>query len=189
MKEEDKNQERLSFSFEQIYQQNKNRIHYQILKLGINDPNQDYFSEGLFAMWHAYQRFNPDKGPLATYFNFVIRNRLIDKIRKETRVREHQENYLQMAKIDLEDGNKFGLMKQTVVAKAEVNLPDKHFWQKLKRKLTVKQWCWVEGSIIKGLTNKEIAAREGVTEEAVKSWSRSAKERLKRELTIEEIFT
>src|SRR5699024_7017290 len=110
-----------------------------ILKLGIKDPEQDYYSEGLFAMWHAYKKYNPDKGPLATYFNFVIRNRLIDRIRKDRKVSENQENYLQIAKVNLDDGNTFGLMKLPVINKTEIELPDDYFWSKIKKRLTKNQ--------------------------------------------------
>ncbi|WP_235792214.1 hypothetical protein [Virgibacillus salidurans] len=34
-------------------------------------------------MWNAYKQYDPDKGLMATYFNFMILNRLIDLLRKE----------------------------------------------------------------------------------------------------------
>ncbi|WP_407939235.1 sigma factor [Oceanobacillus salinisoli] len=34
----------------------------------------------MYAMWTAYQKYEPDKGTLTTYFNYTIRNRLIDLI-------------------------------------------------------------------------------------------------------------
>lgn len=42
-------------TFEEIFEQNKRRIHYYIYKLRINDPYQKFYQEGLFAMWNAYK--------------------------------------------------------------------------------------------------------------------------------------
>lgn len=69
-------------TFEEIVKQNERRIHYHIHKLNLHYPYKEYFNEGLVAMWRAYESYHPDKGPLATYFNFMIRNRLIDQLRK-----------------------------------------------------------------------------------------------------------
>jgi len=66
--------------FEEIFKQNEKRIYYHMHKLGIRDPLGDFYAEGLFAMWTAHQKYEPNKGPFATYFNYTIRNRLIDLI-------------------------------------------------------------------------------------------------------------
>ncbi|MGG4181292.1 sigma-70 family RNA polymerase sigma factor [Virgibacillus pantothenticus] len=74
-------------TFEEIVKQNERRIYYQLHKLNIRDPHQEFYQEGLVAMWNAYETYQPDKGPMATYFNYTIRNRLIDLIRKKGRNR------------------------------------------------------------------------------------------------------
>ncbi|MCR1835650.1 hypothetical protein NSA56_14975 [Oceanobacillus caeni] len=43
-------------------------------------------------MWTAYQKYEPNKGHLATYFNYTIRNRPIDLIRKKTKDEQKEEN-------------------------------------------------------------------------------------------------
>ncbi|WP_343032895.1 sigma factor [Virgibacillus doumboii] len=50
--------------------------------MNIQDPHQEYYQEGLVAMWNAYENYQPDNGPLSTYFNYIIRNRVIDLPRK-----------------------------------------------------------------------------------------------------------
>ncbi|WP_234402366.1 sigma factor [Oceanobacillus damuensis] len=42
-------------------------------------------------MWAAYKKYQPDKGPLATYFNYTIRNRLIDLLRKKSRTLQEED--------------------------------------------------------------------------------------------------
>ncbi|MEI3598648.1 MULTISPECIES: sigma factor [unclassified Oceanobacillus] len=56
-------------SFEEIFKQNERRIYYHIHRLGIHDPYQDFYSEGLHTLWTAHRKYNPNKGPLRTYFN------------------------------------------------------------------------------------------------------------------------
>ncbi|WP_115771586.1 sigma factor [Oceanobacillus arenosus] len=62
-----------TFTFEDFFQQNERRIHYYLHKLNIRDPHQEFFQERMIAMWNAYENYEPDKGPLSTYFNFTIR--------------------------------------------------------------------------------------------------------------------
>jgi len=92
-------------AFEEIFEQNKRRIHYQLHKLNIRDPHQEFFQEGLVAMWRAYESYQPDKGLMATYFNYMIRNRMIDRLRKENRQHESLANIIQKRKTQLTDGN------------------------------------------------------------------------------------
>lgn len=66
-------------AFEEILKQNKKRIHYHIHKLKTQGSHY-----GLMAMWSDNQKYQPDKGLLATYFNFIIRNQLKNRLRKET---------------------------------------------------------------------------------------------------------
>ncbi|TFJ92118.1 sigma factor [Lentibacillus salicampi] len=72
-------------TFEEISEQNKLRNNYHIHKLNIPNPHQAFFQEGLVAMWQAYESYQPDQGkgdPMATYFNDMTRNRMIDTIRR-----------------------------------------------------------------------------------------------------------
>lgn len=93
-------------SFEDIFNQNKRRMHYQIHKRNIQDPHNEFYVEGLYAMWSAYKKYRPDQGVMPTYFNFIIRNRLIDMPRKKNREAHHQETFIQHAKQNPDNGNR-----------------------------------------------------------------------------------
>lgn len=75
------------FTFEAIFAQNQRRVHYQLHKRNSYGLNGYFFQVGLVTLWNAYERYQPDKGPMATYFNYMIRNLLIDLPGKETRSR------------------------------------------------------------------------------------------------------
>lgn len=177
---ESENHGHINFTFEEIFRQNEKRIHYHTLKLGIHDPHREYYSEGLYAMWNAYKKYEPDKGPFATYFNYIIRNRLIDKIRKETRTTQNEETFIQNKKVELDNGNHFGTTKLPVVDPAGIDVEDNLFWKEVKSQLTEKQWKWVKYSVIERMTAKEIAVQEGVSEDAVKSWAKEARRKLRK---------
>ncbi|WP_085994138.1 sigma-70 family RNA polymerase sigma factor [Oceanobacillus senegalensis] len=168
-----------SFTFEEIFKQNENRIHYFIQKLGIRDPNREFYTEGLYAMWMAYKKYNPDKGPLSTYFNYSIRNHLIDTLRKETRVQQKNEAFVQEEIAKVYQGNRYGNSKLPIIQSSEIEVEDPEYWKQVFNRLTNKQAKWVYYHIILEMPLKEIAEREGASVEAVKDWGKQARKKLR----------
>lgn len=168
-------------SFNEIFTQNKRRIHYQIQKLNIHDPHQDFFQEGLVALWNAYETHQPDKGPMATYFNYTIRNRLIDKIRKEFRYTQNNDKLVQNHKIVSESGNSYSRRDTNypLFDSDGINIEDDYIWKRLKENLTSNQWKWIEYFILKEMSIKEIAQQENKSEDAVKSWGQQVRKKLR----------
>ncbi|MFB4167351.1 sigma-70 family RNA polymerase sigma factor [Virgibacillus sp. JSM 102003] len=173
--------EKVSMTFEEIFKQNEKRIHYHMLKLGINDPHREFYVEGLYAMWAAYKKYDPDKGPLATYFNYTIRNRLIDMIRTKTREECNQKKIIKHELCEVDNGNSCGTLKLPMIDSAGITIEDNTFWQNVKSKLSENQWKWVQLFIIEGMSMQEIAQQEGVSTDAVKSWGREVRKKLKGE--------
>lgn len=168
-------------TFDEIYKQNKNRIHYQLYKLGIHDPHNEYYTEGIHAMWNAYKKYEPNKGPMGTYFNYTIRYGLIDMLRKKTTQLNQQDKATQIQEAEIDNGNHYGTYKFPVVDKTDISIHDHTFWKFIQSRLTTNQWKWVESYIIQGLSQKEIAAQEGVSTEAVKSWAKETRRKLQAE--------
>ncbi|WP_373893778.1 sigma factor [Virgibacillus sp. CBA3643] len=53
-------------------------------------PNQkEFYQKGLCSMWQAYQTYQLDKGSIGTYFNYMVRNRIIDLMRKKWLDKDH----------------------------------------------------------------------------------------------------
>src|SRR5690625_6500088 len=76
--------------FEQFFKANERRIHFQIHRLGIFGSWYDeFFSEGVIALWQAYKDFDESKGAdVGTFINYRIRFRLVDLLRKKLRDQE-----------------------------------------------------------------------------------------------------
>ncbi|MCG5102581.1 sigma-70 family RNA polymerase sigma factor [Oceanobacillus alkalisoli] len=165
-------------TFEEIFKQNERRIHYHIHRLGIRDPYQDFYSEGLFALWTAHQKYNPNKGPLGTYFNYTIRNRLVDLLRKETREMEKKDSIVETEKQRISDATTE--LRNTTIDMPGSKLEEREMWQDVKAELTAKQWDWVYYYIIQGMRVKEIAEMKGVSVEAVKGWGKGARRKLRK---------
>ncbi|QKY69714.1 sigma-70 family RNA polymerase sigma factor [Lentibacillus sp. CBA3610] len=174
--------EREMATFEEIFRQNERRIHYYIHRLNIQDPHQEFYQEGLVAMWNAYENYEPDKGTMATYFNYMIRNRIIDLMRKQNKETEKTAQYAYEHRVHIDKGNYYRNQNWNypiVRQEADHEECDAAFWQKVKGQLSDNQWKWVTEHIIEGKPLKEIAEQEGVTAEAVKSWGKGARRKLR----------
>lgn len=165
-------------TFEEIFKQNERRIFYQIHKLGLQDPHQEFFVEGIYAMWTAYKSYQPDKGPMSTYFNYVIRNRLIDMIRKADRERKNQETVMQEEKTRMVSGNRDVKTGIPIEKHDGITLENEGILEELGSQLSENQMKWVEGRVL-GLSTREIAEREGVSVDAVKSWGREVRRKVR----------
>lgn len=168
-------------SFEEIYEQNKKRIHYHMNKLGIQGSKEDFYQEGLFVLWNAYEKYEPDKGALSTYFNYAIRNRLIDIIRKRTRDQYNDDLYSHEERVRMDHGNRYCRNSQVIPDSSNIFIRDTSLWLQVKSQLTEKQWKWVEGFIILDMSVKDIAQQENVSTEAVKSWGKQVRKKLRDE--------
>ncbi|WP_010531879.1 sigma-70 family RNA polymerase sigma factor [Lentibacillus jeotgali] len=163
-------------AFDEIFRQNERRIHYHIHRLNIQDPHQEYFQEGLVAMWNAYEKYEPDKGPMATYFNFIIQKRMMDLRRIQYREAKREETPFNEEHDYQSEENAYSRLPQD----ASESSFREAFWEEVREMLTENQWKWVRFSVIANMPVKEIAEQEGVTAEAVKSWGKAARRKLRK---------
>lgn len=181
---------KLQFTFEEIFEQNQRRIHYQLHQLNIRDHHHEFYQEGLIGMWKAYEKYEPNKGPLGTYFNFMIRNRLIDLIRKENRRMEREvlASKDEEAAFDTEIFHKANNAALTESSLDEYFKQNSDLWKYIKELLTEKQWKWLKYYVIEDLTIKEIAEQEDTSVEAVKGWAKEARKKLRKDTDLEEFI-
>lgn len=151
--------------FERIVKESERLIHYHIHKLNIIDHNGDFYAEGLFALWNAYRTYDAEAGTFTSYINWKIRNALIDKIRKDSKKQDHEEEIVE--RMMIED-----------LYQWEDKITDELWWNQVRDSLTKNQWKWVYHSIIMDRSIAQIAHIEKVTTDAVKNWGRHARKRL-----------
>lgn len=172
----------LSQDFETFFKANERRIHYQIHRLGISDDwYEDFYSEGILALWRAYEEYDEVKGDIGTFINFRIRYRLLDLLRKKIREQEAKEKIIYEEQVRQVDGNVNKKTGMPVVNGEGIIVKDSAFWEEVRSRLTANQWKWVEYFVIADLSIKEIMEIEGVTADAVKGWGRAVRKKLKDE--------
>lgn len=168
--------------FEWFLQANERRIHYQIHRLGIKgDGYEDFYAEGVLALWKTYQHYDAAKSEIGTYLNYQIRYRLIDLLRKKIRDDEGKEKVVLEETKLLDNGNRHRASGMPVVYVSGITLKEPAFWTEIKGRLTEKQWKWVEYFIIADLSIKEIMEIENVSADTVKSWGKAVRGKLRDE--------
>lgn len=152
--------------FNEVAEQFSPMIHHIIHKLRIRDPHKDFYQEGLLALWEAVQNYKEEKGKLSSYIYFIVRNRLVSKMRKDNRVAEKDEEFALL------------LEGEAVCYDASFTI-DPYFYKEIVVTLTGNQRKWFDDYVLRDLSIKDIAEREGTTTNAVKNWGRHAKEKLR----------
>lgn len=167
-------------NFETFFKANERRVHYQIHRLGISQEYYaEFYSEGILALWQAYKQFDAAKGHVGTYLNYQIRFRLIDLLRKKISRDEIMERAIREERTQLDDGNRHRTSGLPLVDAKGLPLSHDLFWKEVRERLSDKQWKWVKYFIIADLTIQEITEIEGVSADAVKSWGREVRRKLR----------
>src|SRR5699024_7089864 len=90
-----------------IFKMHDRQIHYQIKRLNSTHAwYDDFYSEGIVALWQAYKNYETGKGNLRTFLNYQIRFRLIDLQRKKIREQEVAERAEKEEKRNIDTGNR-----------------------------------------------------------------------------------
>ncbi len=165
-----------------FFKANERRIHYQIHRLGITGEwYEEFYTEGILALWNAYKEFDETKGQIGTFLNYRIRYRLLDLLRKKLREQELVEEMKHEESVRLDDGNRHRGTGMPVVNVRGIVLEDHAFWENIRSRLSKNQWKWVKYFIIADLSVKEIMELEGVTADAVKGWGQEVRKKLRDE--------
>ncbi|UFT98776.1 sigma-70 family RNA polymerase sigma factor [Radiobacillus kanasensis] len=154
-------------NFNGILEKYENMIFYLIHKLGIRDPNNEFYQKGVIALWKAIDSYDPERGKFSSYAYFLIEKALIGLIRKKQRT------------IDKEAYFRNSVQPDSLVTNIELSI-DPYVIEKIKNKLTYGQWKWFNLYVLQDLSVKDIATRENVSIDAVKNWGRRAKPKLKK---------
>lgn len=143
-------------------------IYYQLHRLGLfkrfYSYRDDFLQEGRMAIWKALQSYDPDKGAkLTTYVNIVVRNFLLNYVRSmklyqnERNIPFDEEQYL----VDFDPIENMAELINDYAA-------DNH------KPILIDYF-------VEGLTQQEVAAKNGVSQQWVSNIVSRFRERLKQE--------
>ncbi|EMY5506633.1 RNA polymerase subunit sigma-70 [Bacillus wiedmannii] len=60
----------------------------QIKKLGIYQDHEEYYQCGLIGLWHAYERYDAEKGSFPAYAVITVRGYILERLKKESALQE-----------------------------------------------------------------------------------------------------
>ncbi|MGH0592550.1 sigma-70 family RNA polymerase sigma factor [Bacillus pretiosus] len=60
----------------------------QIKKLGIYQDHEEYYQCGLIGLWHAYERYDAEKGSFPAYAVVTVRGYILERLKKESALKE-----------------------------------------------------------------------------------------------------
>lgn len=169
-------------NFDGFFKANEARIHYQLQRLGIFEETKgEFYSEGIIALWKGFKNHDETKGNVGTFLNYQIRYRLMDLLRKKTRADHRDERACHGESLKINDGNYYCNTGEPIPDPRGIILESDAFWKEVRRDLSANQWKWVEYFIIADLSIKEIMEIENVSAQAVKSWAREVRRKLRHE--------
>lgn len=147
--------------FEETAIQYTPMIFHLLKKLNITSGKEEFFQSALLALWEASLKADPEKGSLDSYYYHCMKGTLLNELSSNSRW--NSGNFLigqvpENAAEYKENGQLFVLDQL----------------QRFRPLLTEKQYKWLAAYTLYGLTVKDIAAMEGTTEAAVKSWKKGA---------------
>ena len=166
---------------EKLFKQEQ-RIYYHIHRLRIPYAfHEEFYAEGMIALWQAYESYDSARGELDTHLNAVLNFHFIDLIRKNKRTSDAQISVREQLITKEETGNRMTRTNQLLVDQTGIEVDDEMFWEEIKSLLSKRQWTWVYYYVIHEYSLKDIARRENVSVEAVKSWAKEARKKLRNE--------
>ncbi|MFD0049107.1 sigma-70 family RNA polymerase sigma factor [Actinomycetes bacterium NPDC127524] len=147
-------------------------IHSIIRQLSIYKNKEDYFQIGLIALWEAEEKFSAEKGSFLSFAYSMVKGRILNELKKEARF----DSRFTPASAEL---------LNEVSAVFHDRLLEEEILLTYCESLTAKQASWVLLSFKDNLTIQEIAEITGSSASAVKSWRKSALNKIKIDLSHE----
>ncbi|SEN69880.1 RNA polymerase sigma factor, sigma-70 family [Amphibacillus marinus] len=146
--------------FNQIISQYEPMIYHMLKKYQVRDRGGDYHQELLIVLWEATVNYRPGKMKFSTYLYTRIRFKLIDLIRKNSRIseKEHFSDVELMHTYCLESAYDWDFI----------------LINQIEQVLTKREWQWFVEHIFYGKTLVEIADLYHVSTNAVRHWKRKA---------------
>ena len=137
---------------------------------------EEYTQTGLIALWEAAARFDPKKGNFSSYASSLINGKILNKLKEEIR--------FQNRNVLLSPDSAYWETCQSTADQALI----KEMIIQYSRLLTDNQRVWFLSAFLADQTAGEIAAEQGVSIAAVKSWRRSALKKIKKCIEKEELY-
>jgi RNA polymerase sigma factor (sigma-70 family) len=145
-------------------------IHHIIRSLSIYKNKEEYFQVGLIALWESYGKYNEEYGQFSNYAFTVIKGKILNELKQHHKYETHTKPFDSFI---LEIKDPFSMHEEAFSIDNILTYTDG---------LTLNQQRWLLQTYLENKTVTEIAEVYQVTTAAVKSWRRSALNKLRKQL-------
>ena len=151
--------------FEEVLKRFEPVIKKQLLQLRIYKDHEEYYQIGRIALWHAFDRFNPERGNFSTYAISSIRGYMLNHLNKENLFNERH---------CFDSTDVIGNI-------ADTGTPiEKDQLEPYLQYLSSREKTWAYETFVLGKKQQEIAADYNVSVHTVKGWRKSALAKLRK---------
>ncbi len=147
-----------------ILERYENLIKKLIKSYGLSFEFDEMLQVGRIALWEAYEKFNPSKGYFPSYAKKYVAGRILQAAKKHL---PHE------SEVEMSDS-----ILHTTHTYEELYLEEMYIEEYVKN-LSRRERLFVDCVILQGETQTELAQREGVSYETVRSWKKAALTKLR----------
>lgn len=147
-------------------------IHHIIRSLSIYKNKEEYFQVGLIALWESLGNFNEEYGQFSNYAYTVIKGKILNELKHHHKYEIRTEPF---------DSFQLEMIKDPFSMHEEAFANDNILTY--TKGLTLNQQRWLLQTYLENKTVTEIAEIYQVTAAAVKSWRKSALNKLRKQLS------
>lgn len=144
-------------------------IHHIIRSLSIYKNKEEYFQVGLIALWESYGKFDEECGQFSNYAFTVIKGKILNELKHHHKYEANTEPF-DSSLLEIKDP--FSIHDEAFAIDNLLTYTDG---------LTLNQQRWLLQTYLENKTVTEIADVYQVTTAAVKSWRRSALNKLRKQ--------
>lgn len=144
-------------------------IHQIIRRLSIYKNQDEFYQIGLIALWEAYEKFDSKQGEFLNYAYMTVKGRLINELK-----RHHKREQQSMSLESFEQIDRGMLDCYERLQQENLEAYTEHLTENQKR--------WLLLTFIEQKSLAEIASTYDVSVAAVKSWRKSALQKLRKEI-------
>ncbi|CAM4014889.1 sigma-70 family RNA polymerase sigma factor [Alkalicoccus chagannorensis] len=153
-------------TFEEVEAQFMPMVYGALRRWKLQGEAEEFEQTGRIALYEAWQKFDGDKGAFAPFAQSYVNGRIRQQLTRQNRERERFA-CTPPEIMELHDAPAPGRESQLELRDVIARMP-----------LSERQRCWLIGYVLDNLTVREIAEREDVSIETVKSWRKEAKKKL-----------
>lgn len=165
--------------FEEVYEQYQPLIYGTLKKYAIYQHQEELLQEARLALWEAYAQFDPKRGPFAAYASKYVRGRVLRQLTIQNR---HKHCYAFSQLVNEDEAGEWEWPDEEAEA-AYLSCELAELLEEAAKRLSRRESLILKEHLIGDRPLQELAQREQVSIETVKTWKKRALKKLRASLS------